>query len=118
MRFHLFSLANAKLVLGDHAAGITGAEALIARYGDVPPAVRNAAVLYAVSSIELRKDTSIDPAQREARATELEHKAIATLDDAIAKGFTDFASIHADPDFAPLATMPGFAEREAKAAKR
>lgn len=118
LRFHLFSLANAKLVLGDHAAGIVGAQALIARYGDVPPALRNAAVLYAVASIELRKDTTIEPAARETQAAELERKAIASLDDAIAKGFTDFASIHGDPDFAPLATMPGFAEREAKAAGR
>lgn len=58
--------------------GFVGADAPIARYGDGSPAVRNAAFFYAGASIELRKDTSIARAEREARATELERQAIAT----------------------------------------
>jgi serine/threonine protein kinase/tetratricopeptide (TPR) repeat protein len=107
LRFHLFSLADAFLRTGELEPALPLADRLAKDYADEPNALRNAAALYARVSIAL----AADPGQS-ARAEDFRAKALATLDAAIAIGFTDFQSIRADEDYAPLSTLPGFAERE------
>lgn len=106
-RFHLFSLANAQLYHGDIESALDNADVLASKFSEVPNALRNVAAIYARASIALRDSDAT-------RSKKLEAMALSTLDSAIALGFKDFMSIHADADYAPLATLPGFAEREKK----
>jgi eukaryotic-like serine/threonine-protein kinase len=110
-RFHLFSLANAQLYVGDIESALDNVDVLATEFSTVPGALRNVAAAYARAGIALRER---DPD----RARKLEAAALEKLDAAIAAGFKDFAGIHFDRDYAPLATIEGFAEREKRVTEK
>lgn len=104
LRFHLYAVAEARLLTGDVDGGLRDAEALIARAADRAPALRGAAGLHALAAACLESSAKPDAG----RIAALRERALADLREAIASGYSDLDTLLTDADYAPLRGLPGF----------
>jgi tetratricopeptide (TPR) repeat protein/tRNA A-37 threonylcarbamoyl transferase component Bud32 len=102
------ALAKTLLSLGDHVAAAAAADRLAGIAVDPPNDLYNAACFLSRCAPLAAKDDKLREAKRKELAKDYADRALATLQQAVVKGFTDAAQMKKDADLDPLRQRDDF----------